>query len=97
MQVKYGELMTDDKKSKQGIKEVYCGGKKGKSIMYYKHNNDENLCLLPKSLRGIADLDLVTYLKYLDGDKESLRIWNSILGVNDPGTDLGNKDDNDKE
>ena len=89
--------MTDDKDKKEGIREVYCGGKKGKSIMYYKHNNDEKLCLLPKSLRGLADLDLVTYLKYLDGDKESLRIWNSILGVKDPWTDPDNKDGNDKE
>ena len=91
--------MTDDKdkKSKDGIREVYCGGKKGKSIMYYKHNRDEQLCLLPKSLQGIADLDLVTYLKYLDGDKESLRIWNSILGVANPWSDPDNKDDNKKD
>ena len=56
MQVKYGELMADDKekKKKQGIREEYCG-KAGNYKLYYKHNNDEKLCLLPVSLRGLAD------------------------------------------
>ena len=97
MQVKYGELMTNDKeKKKQGIKEVYCG-KAGNYKLYYKHNNDEKLCLLPVSLRGLADLNLVTYLKYLDGDKESLRRWNIILGAAQPWDDPDNKDDNKKD
>ena len=79
----------------KGVRAFYYGGKQGRlPRSYWKHVQDENLCIMEHVLPGGAGIQLTAYLRYLDEDP-SWRVWSELFTTVDQ--EDNNKDEEEKK